>query len=132
MEKEFTMGDNSGFFTIYILISKNIILIFTDIEKIVSLSEKYSYWIALYPITAFLGLTYYGVFTGSNITSPIAQSTFLAFLFFSISWKFIIPEIGNNGVWLSLIIFYFCRGIFLIPQLKKTLVKENSVEDDRI
>lgn len=118
--------------TIYILISKNIILIFTDIEKIVSLSEKYSYWIALYPITAFLGLTYYGVFTGSNITSPIAQSTFLAFLFFSISWKFIIPEIGNNGVWLSLIIFYFCRGIFLIPQLKKTLVKENSVEDDRI
>jgi len=107
---------------IYISGSKNVILTFTNIEKIVRLSEKYSYWIALYPITAFLGLTYYGIFTGSNMTLPVAQSTFLAFLIFTVSWKFIIPEFGNNGVWASLIIFYFCRGIFLIPQLKKTLV----------
>ncbi|GAA6325411.1 MATE family efflux transporter [Fusobacterium ulcerans] len=107
---------------IYISGSKNVILTFTNIEKIVRLSEKYSYWIALYPITAFLGLTYYGIFTGSNMTLPVAQSTFLAFLIFTVSWKFIIPEFENNGVWASLIIFYFCRGIFLIPQLKKTLV----------
>ena len=107
---------------IYISGSKNVILTFTNIEKIVRLSEKYSYWIALYPITAFLGLTYYGIFTGSNMTLPVAQSTFLAFLIFTVSWKFIIPEFGNNGVWASLIIFYFCRGIFFIPQLKKTLV----------
>ena len=100
---------------IYISGSKNVILTFTNIEKIVRLSEKYSYWIALYPITAFLGLTYYGIFTGSNMTLPVAQSTFLAFLIFTVSWKFIIPEFGNIGVWASLIIFYFCRGIFLIP-----------------
>ena len=54
-------------------------------------------------------------------TVPIMTSTVLAFISFFIAWKFLIPIYGNNGVWLSLLVFYLGRGIFLIPQLKKTL-----------
>lgn len=54
-------------------------------------------------------------------TFPIMTSTIIAFILFFISWKYLIPLYENNGVWISLLVFYFGRGVFLIPQLKKTL-----------
>lgn len=106
---------------IYLIFSDNIIRIFTKLPNIILLAKEYSKWILLYPSIAFLGLTFYGVFTGSAKTFPIMTSTVIAFILFFISWKYLIPLYENNGVWISLLVFYFGRGVFLIPQLKKTL-----------
>ena len=106
---------------VYLLFENKIIGIFTTLSEIVILIKEYSKWLALFPVVAFLGLTFYGVFTGSAKTFPIMTSTVVAFIVFFLAWKFVIPLYGNNGVWLSLLIFYLGRGIFLIPQLKKTL-----------
>ena len=106
---------------IYLIFSDSIIRIFTKLPNIILLAKEYSKWILLYPSIAFLGLTFYGVFTGSAKTFPIMTSTIMAFILFFISWKYLIPLYENNGVWISLLVFYFGRGVFLIPQLKKTL-----------
>lgn len=106
---------------IYLIFSDSIIKIFTKLPNIILLTKEYSKWILLYPAIAFLGLTFYGVFTGSAKTFPIMTSTVIAFILFFISWKYLIPLYENNGVWISLLVFYFGRGVFLIPQLKKTL-----------
>ena len=106
---------------IYLIFSDSIIRIFTKLPNIILLAKEYSKWILLYPSIAFLGLTFYGVFTGSAKTFPIMTSTVIAFILFFISWKYLIPLYENNGVWISLLVFYFGRGVFLIPQLKKTL-----------
>lgn len=106
---------------IYLIFSDSIIRIFTKLPNIILLAKEYSKWILLYPAIAFLGLTFYGVFTGSAKTFPIMTSTIIAFILFFISWKYLIPLYENNGVWISLLVFYFGRGVFLIPQLKKTL-----------
>ena len=106
---------------IYLIFSDSIIRIFTKLPNIILLAKEYSKWILLYPAIAFLGLTFYGVFTGSARTFPIMTSTVIAFILFFIAWKYLIPVYKNDGVWISLLIFYFGRGVFLIPQLKKTL-----------
>ncbi|WP_286033799.1 MATE family efflux transporter [Fusobacterium necrogenes] len=106
---------------IYLIFSDSIIRIFTKLPNIILLAKEYSKWILLYPSIAFLGLTFYGVFTGSAKTFPIMTSTVIAFILFFISWKYLIPLYENNGVWISLLVFYFGRGVFLISQLKKTL-----------
>ena len=109
---------------IYLTFKNNIIQIFTTLPDIVALAEKYSKWIVIYPAVSFIGLTLYGIFTGSTETLPIMISTIIAFIIFFIAWKYLIPIYKNDGVWLSLLIFYLGRGIFLIPQLKKTLTKK--------
>ena len=106
---------------IYLIFENKIIQIFTTLPEILVLAERYSKWIAVYPAIAFLGLTFYGVFTGSAKTFPIMTSTIMAFILFFIAWKYLIPVYKNDGVWISLLIFYLGRGVFLIPQLKKTL-----------
>ena len=106
---------------IYLILYPRIIGIFTDITTIVYTAERYAYWIALYPILAFIGLTFYGIFTGSSVTSPILYSTAGALGGFLLSWKYVIPVLNNDGIWISLLLFYFLRSIMLIPFLKKTL-----------
>mgnify|MGYP002093896559 CR=1 FL=1 len=106
---------------IYLIFENKIIQIFTTLPEILALAERYSKWIVVYPAIAFLGLTFYGVFTGSAKTFPIMTSTIMAFILFFIAWKYLIPVYKNDGVWISLLIFYLGRGVFLIPQLKKTL-----------
>lgn len=106
----------------YISLSEKIFLIFSNLETILSLSRQFWFWIALYPLISFLGLTFYGVFTGANKTFPVALSTGGAFFMFFLSYSFMIPKLGNNGIWISFLIFYFFRGAFLLPQLKKTLI----------
>lgn len=106
---------------LYMSLSKNIISLFTNVDTVLLTANTYRMWVGLYPIVAFLGLTYYGIFTGTNKTLPIATSTIVAFILFAISWKFMIPIFGNNGVWISLLVFYFFRGILLVMQLRKTL-----------
>ena len=112
---------------IYLIFESDIIKIFTTLPDIVTLAEKYSKWIVIYPAISFLGLTFYGVFTGSAETFPIMISTVIAFIVFFIAWKYLIPIYKNDGVWLSLLIFYFGRGIFLMPCLRKTLTEKKEI-----
>lgn len=111
---------------IYLLFNQKIIYIFTTIPEILLISQKYSIWIIIYPFVAFIGLTFYGVFTGAAVTFPIMTSTFLAFIGFFISWKFLIPIYQNNGLWISLLVFYFLRSVLLIPNLNKLLNNKNN------
>ena len=67
---------------IYLIFSDSIIRIFTKLPNIILLAKEYSKWILLYPSIAFLGLTFYGVFTGSAKTFPIMTSTIIAFILF--------------------------------------------------
>lgn len=125
MEKTIQWGIVFAVFTsgIFTLFSSSIVKMFTDIPEIISLSEKYGFWIIIFSFAGVLGLTFYGVFTGAGATFPVMVSTVGAFIAFFFSWKFIIPIYENNGIWFSLMTFYFFRGAFLVPNLKNLLKK---------
>lgn len=108
---------------IYIFFNGNIIRIFTDIPEILATTEKYYLWIVLYPLLSFMGIVFYGIFTGAAVTFPVMTSTAGAFLGFFLVWKFLIPIYENNGVWIALLTFYSLRSILLVPNLKKVLLK---------
>ena len=108
---------------IYLFSYRNLLGIFTNLSEVLILAEKYSLWVAVYPIIAFIGLVFYGVFTGSAVTAPILYSTAGALVGFLVVWKFGIPVLANNGVWLSLIIFYLLRSVLLLPFLRSITKK---------
>lgn len=104
---------------IYLLSYRELLKIFTNLSEVLVLAERYSIWIVFYPLLAFVGLTFYGVFTGSSVTKPIFYSTLGALGGFLLSWKFVIPLLKNDGIWISLLVFYFLRSLFLLPCLGK-------------
>lgn len=103
--------------TVYFIFFLEIFSIFTKIEEIIKIAEKYKFVVGLYPVCSFVGLILYGVFTGSSRTNEILKSTLKAFILFFIVWK-MIPRLGEIGIWISVLTFYFFRGIFLVTKLK--------------
>ena len=105
------------------LFNENIIKLFTGIPEIICIAKGYRFWIIIFPFVSMLGLIFYGIFTGAGETFPIMWSSVGAFILFLFSYKFIIPIYTNNGIWFSLMTFYFFRGAFLVPNLKNLLKK---------
>ena len=68
-----------------------------------------------------LGLTYYGLFTGSSLTRPVFLSTLQALVAFGLAWLAFVPFWGNHGLWGAYLIFYAGRSFFLLrywPRLR--------------
>lgn len=97
--------------------------IFTDIPDILEQYANIHYWTVLFPIASGLGLTAYGIFTGSGTTRPVRNSTFMALISYLISIAIFVPLLDNTGLWLSFIIFYIGRGAFLWPYYKQVYAK---------
>ncbi|WP_069999820.1 MATE family efflux transporter [Cellulosilyticum sp. I15G10I2] len=114
---------------VYVLLRKELILLFTDIGEVIRLAGSYDLWIALYPLIAGIGLAFYGVFTGTAVTRPVRNSTIMALGLSILVWAAAVPIWHNHGLWLSLLSFYFGRSLFLIVQLKKTRLIMNSQKE---
>lgn len=74
-----------------------------------------------FPACAALGLTYYGLFTGSSLTRPVFLSTLQALVAFGLAWLAFVPFWGNHGLWGAYLIFYAGRSFFLLrywPRLR--------------
>ena len=104
--------------SIYLIFNKNFINLFTDNLEVLNYSYKYYFWVALYPLVSAVGLTFYGIFTGASFNKPVFISTFFS-LCLSLAVLFLtFDKFKNNGLWISLLAFYFGRSVFLIPFVK--------------
>lgn len=104
--------------------SSQIIHIFTSIEPVYHFAIKYRFWLYLFPLSIGIGLVYSGIYLGCFFTVPIRNSMILSLILFILSYFILIPFYGNNGLWLSFIIFSLGRSLFLLlykNRLFKTL-----------
>lgn len=103
---------------IYAMFRGKLVYIFTNIEEVIMAVNIYGGWLLIYPIMTSFGLSLYGIFTGIIYTKAIKYSTILATIIFISQCYILIPILGNNGLWISFIIYYFGRTIFLLPFIR--------------
>ncbi|MCO6537736.1 MAG: MATE family efflux transporter [Gilliamella sp.] len=97
-----------------------IIKLLTNQTEIITICLQYQYWLTIFPIVVAGGLIYYGVFSGISYTSSIRDSMILALILWLISQYICVPIWGNNGLWLSYILFSLGRTLFLVMWVKKS------------
>lgn len=96
-----------------------ILPIYTDIESVLSLLDKYYFWLALLPLVAVHSYQLDGIFIGAGRTIAM-QNAMLAscFLIFLPCW-YLLRDFGNTGLWMSFWAFHLFRFLFLLhPFLK--------------
>lgn len=103
---------------LYAIFRKDLVYIFTNIEAVIKEVNLYGSWLLIYPIITGFGLSLYGIFTGVVYTNPIKYSTLLSTILFIIQSYTLIPIWGNGGIWMSFIIYYLGRTLFLLPFIK--------------
>ncbi|MGN7396285.1 MATE family efflux transporter [Peribacillus frigoritolerans] len=110
----------------YYLFSDEVILLFTDIPGVIELAHEYGLWIVLFPFSAFIGLIFYGVFTGATEAVPVRNSMLLALMAFLIVQFAAVSNHGNHGLWLAFLAFSLGRSLFLalyIPRLNRKVTE---------
>ncbi|WP_392551640.1 MATE family efflux transporter [Orbus wheelerorum] len=100
--------------TIWFGFDTAIIKLLTNQQVIIDLCIKYQYWLIIFPVVVAGGLIYYGVFSGISYTSSIRDSMILALIVWLIAQYWFVPMWGNNGLWLSYILFSLARTLFLL------------------
>lgn len=106
---------------VFFIGKESLIGLFTDLPVLRNIAENHALWVNAYPLLAGGGLAFYGVFTGSSETKYVRNSTFFSLLVFIALRYLSVPIIGNHGIWLSLLMFYFGRTVFLVPFIQRTL-----------
>ena len=107
----------------YLFFFKNIISALTDIDYLIFLTYGFAFWIILIPPIASFCYQFDGIFIGASQTSEIRNSMVVSVLLYILFSIYLIDNLGNHGLWLSLLFFMIIRSITLNFYFPKILRK---------
>jgi MATE family multidrug resistance protein len=121
----------------YYLCADAILALFTRIPSVIELANIYGIWLILFPLTASVGIVFYGVFTGATEAAPIRNSMIYSLIAFVITLYIFVPAYQNHALWLAFTVFSLGRSVFLalyIPRLSEKIFPNRSVrlENDQM
>ena len=108
---------------LYLIFSKQIINIITDIEIVRFISYKYILWIVIIPPVASFCYQFDGIFIGATQTKEIRNAMMISVVSFVITSIYLTEYFGNHGLWLSLLLFMIFRSLTLNYFFSKILKK---------
>ena len=86
-------------------------------------------WAALTPIAGVACFQLDGIFIGATRTADMRNMMAVSLLIFLAAWAVLTPRFGNEGLWASLIVFYFARALTLatrFPSLVRFIAQKAS------
>jgi MATE family multidrug resistance protein len=111
------------FFTlIYLLCGGLILRLLTSDTKIIAASQPYMFWIVLVPLITFAAFIWDGIYVGATASKAMRNSmVVITTLIFIPAYYILEPVLGNNGLWLAMMLFMGARGVFLSLMAKKSV-----------
>ena len=108
---------------IYLFFFKNIISALTNIDYLIFLSFGFAFWVILIPPIASFCYQFDGIFIGASQTSELRNSMIVSVVLFVLFSIYLIENLGNHGLWLSLLFFMVIRALTLNFYFPKILRK---------
>ena len=101
----------AGFSIFFWLVGPSLIALLTDLTDIRTTSLRYLPWLILSPLVAVWSYLYDGVFVGATLAREMRDIMLIsAFVIFIPAW-YVLQFLGNDGLWLSFMLFMASRGI---------------------
>lgn len=104
---------------VYALFGPFMIALLTILPEVRATAESLLPWAIAMPLVSVLAFHLDGVFIGTTRTRELRNSMFLAALVYAaVLWGTLEP-LGNQGLWLAMMTFFFIRGVLLAVQYPK-------------
>ena len=95
---------------IYWFFGEQLVQVFTDQASVQNTTSPFLFWMIILPIASFACYIWDGVFIGLTASKTMRDSMFLAIVIYMIAYYLLKPY-GNNGLWLSLMLFLISRSL---------------------
>lgn len=100
-------------FIFFSLFGEILIRYMTTSIDIQNVAIKYLPWMVIAPLVGGASWMLDGIFIGATRTADMRNMMLISFVFYILSLIILLPNYGNHGLWLALIIFYIARGVTL-------------------
>jgi MATE family multidrug resistance protein len=86
--------------------------IFTNQQDVIAATSPFLWWMVLLPIIGTPSYIWDGVFVGLTASKSMRNSMLAAFGIFLLVYFLFSGPLGNNGLWVALLVFLLARGAF--------------------
>jgi MATE family multidrug resistance protein len=106
-----------------------ILQLLTNDQNIISAAKPYMFWVVLVPIITFAAFIWDGIYVGATASKAMRNSMILiTIMIFLPAYYLTQPFLGNNGLWLAMMLFMGARGIFLSLMAKRNIFGIKSMQ----
>ncbi len=105
----------------YFFAGRQLLYLFTNQTEVIKAALPYLWWIIIFPIFGFACYIWDGIFVGLTASTAMRNTMLWSLVFFLTSYVLSRP-MGNNGLWLSLVVFMVVRGLLQTFWYQKYLV----------
>ena len=107
----------------YLFFKNSFIDFMTDIENVRDISYQYSFWLVLLPFVSSFCYQLDGIFIGASQTQELRNAMFISVVIHLISSFMLVEGFGNQGLWISLTIFFILRALTLVIYFNRIYLK---------
>ncbi len=108
-----------AFTLIYVVVTLPILKIFTNDTAILEQAMQYRWWVAAIPICGYLAFIYDGIAGGMTKTAIMRNTIIIATAAFFAAYYSLINNLGNNALWIALLLFLILRGVLQLGAINK-------------
>lgn len=112
---------SSASVAIYTVFPNQLLRFLTDRAEVIATARTYTSWSILIPITGFAAFLWDGVFIGATASKEMRNAMVFSAAAFFACYYLSEPLLGNDGLWLSFIVYLSMRGIVQTLRAKKAL-----------
>ncbi len=111
-----------GIFTVvYIAFGDMMLSMLSDQDKVLLVAQRYLCWLVLIPICGLLSFVWDGVFIGATATRHLLLSMAVGTAVFFIAYAILFPLLGNDGLWISFLLYLLGRGLTQCPTFRRVI-----------
>lgn len=118
------LGGAAGIALIYGLFGPAIVGLFTPLPEVRAAAAAYLPWMVILPLVSVWSFQLDGIFIGATRTAAMRNAMALSLVIYLVACWWLIPLLGNHGLWLAFAIFMAARAITLgaaYPRLLQTV-----------
>lgn len=104
------MGLAVVFSVAYGVFGENLLRLFTDQADVINATLPFLFWMGLFPLLSTPCYIWDGIFIGLTASRAMRNAMILAFAVYLLAYLLLGTRYGNDGLWLSLLIFMVARG----------------------
>lgn len=110
-----------SFTALFFAAGDKILYILTDNASIIKDTMKYIHWTILIPIAGFAAFLFDGIYIGATASKAMRNIVVISTILFFVIYYLFETKLGNNSLWIALLLFLTLRSILMWSLNQKVL-----------
>jgi len=90
----------------------------TDLQDVQAVAVRFLPWAGAYVLLSFAAFQLDGMFVGATRTADMRNAAWIAVGGFLLAAQLLVPDFGNQGLWLAFCLYVVLRAVLLAPRLR--------------